>query len=69
MSYYPSMNGIYPWSEYEQAVAMFKVMRSAPQIPETLSAKGKDFLQCCFWKQPAERPPVAMLLEHAFRQI
>ncbi|XP_056173020.1 mitogen-activated protein kinase kinase kinase 5-like isoform X2 [Syzygium oleosum] len=64
-----SMNGISPWSEYAQAAAIFKVMQSAPPIPETLSAEGKDFLQCCFRRQPAERPPAAMLLEHAFRQI
>ncbi|KAF8023765.1 hypothetical protein BT93_F1072 [Corymbia citriodora subsp. variegata] len=44
-------------------------MRSSPAIPETLSAEGKDFLQCCFRRQPAERPSPAMLHEHAFLQI
>ncbi|KAL3733528.1 hypothetical protein ACJRO7_022965 [Eucalyptus globulus] len=37
-----------PWSEYERAQAIFKVMQSSPPIPKTLSAEGKDFLQCCF---------------------
>ncbi|KAL3733532.1 hypothetical protein ACJRO7_022969 [Eucalyptus globulus] len=52
-----------PWSEYE------RVTRSSPPMPETLFAKGKDFLRCCFRRQPAKRPSAAMLLEHAFLQI
>ncbi|XWS41950.1 hypothetical protein CRYUN_Cryun17cG0126300 [Craigia yunnanensis] len=55
-----------PWSEYEGAAAMFKVMRDTPPIPETLSPEGKDFLRCCFRRNPAERPPASMLLEHRF---
>ncbi|CAL0312793.1 unnamed protein product [Lupinus luteus] len=55
-----------PWSEYEGAAAMFKVMRDSPPIPETLSCDGKDFLRCCFKRNPAERPTAAMLLEHRF---
>ncbi|KAJ6733065.1 MITOGEN-ACTIVATED PROTEIN KINASE KINASE KINASE 5 [Salix koriyanagi] len=53
-----------PWSEYEGAAAMFKVMRDSPPIPEILSPEGKDFLRCCFRRNPAERPTAAMLLEH-----
>ncbi|KAJ6678458.1 MITOGEN-ACTIVATED PROTEIN KINASE KINASE KINASE 5 [Salix viminalis] len=53
-----------PWSEYEGAAAMFKVMRDSPAIPEILSPEGKDFLRCCFRRNPAERPTAAMLLEH-----
>lgn len=55
-----------PWSEYEGAAAMFKVMRDSPTIPETLSSDGKDFLRCCFKRNPAERPTAAVLLEHRF---
>ncbi|XP_022741131.1 mitogen-activated protein kinase kinase kinase 5-like isoform X2 [Durio zibethinus] len=55
-----------PWSEYEGAAAMFKVMRDTPPIPETLSPEGKDFLHCCFQRNPAERPSASMLLEHRF---
>ncbi|KAK7251079.1 hypothetical protein RIF29_33963 [Crotalaria pallida] len=55
-----------PWSEYEGAAAMFKVMKDSPPIPETLSSDGKDFLRCCFKRNPAERPTAAMLLEHRF---
>ncbi|GMJ07975.1 mitogen-activated protein kinase kinase kinase 5 [Hibiscus trionum] len=55
-----------PWSEYEGAAAMFKVMRDTPPIPETLSPDGKDFLRCCFKRNPAERPSASVLLEHRF---
>ncbi|KAK9036305.1 hypothetical protein V6N11_078311 [Hibiscus sabdariffa] len=55
-----------PWSEYEGAAAMFKVMKDTPPIPETLSPEGKDFLRCCFRRNPAERPTASMLLEHRF---
>ncbi|KAK8495025.1 hypothetical protein V6N12_073648 [Hibiscus sabdariffa] len=55
-----------PWSEYEGAAAMFKVMRDTPPTPETLSPEGKDFLRCCFQRNPAERPSASMLLEHRF---
>ncbi|CAM8915696.1 unnamed protein product [Rhodiola kirilowii] len=60
------LNGKPPWSEYEGAAAMFKVMRETPQIPKTLSPEGKDFLQCCFRRNPAERPTANALLEHPF---
>lgn len=60
------MNGRPPWSEYEGAAAMFKVLQETPPIPETLSADGKDFLQKCFQRKPAERPSASMLLEHPF---
>ncbi|KAH8503414.1 hypothetical protein H0E87_014622 [Populus deltoides] len=53
-----------PWSEYEGAAAMFKVMRDSPGIPEILSPEGKDFLRCCFRRNPAERPTAAILLDH-----
>ncbi|XP_057726819.1 mitogen-activated protein kinase kinase kinase 5-like [Arachis stenosperma] len=59
-------NGKPPWSEFEGAAAMFKVMKDTPPIPETLSSDGKDFLRCCFRRNPAERPTAAMLLEHRF---
>ncbi|KAK2426571.1 mitogen-activated protein kinase kinase kinase [Trifolium repens] len=55
-----------PWSEYEGAAAMFKVMKDTPAIPETLSPEGKDFLRLCFKRNPAERPTATMLLEHRF---
>ncbi|CAI0429751.1 unnamed protein product [Linum tenue] len=53
-----------PWSEFEGAAAMFKVMRDTPPVPETLSADGKDFLLWCFKRNPAERPSASLLLEH-----
>lgn len=47
-----------------QAAAMFKVMRDTPPIPELLSHDGKDFLSCCFQRNPADRPSASVLLEH-----
>ncbi|CAH2043141.1 unnamed protein product [Thlaspi arvense] len=55
-----------PWSEFEGAAAMFKVMRDSPPVPESMSAEGKDFLRSCFQRNPAERPTASMLLEHRF---
>ncbi|XP_010550376.1 PREDICTED: mitogen-activated protein kinase kinase kinase YODA isoform X2 [Tarenaya hassleriana] len=55
-----------PWSEYEGAAALFKVMKDSPPVPETLSQEGKDFLRLCFRRNPAERPTAAKLLEHCF---
>ncbi|XVF36214.1 hypothetical protein REPUB_Repub19eG0039100 [Reevesia pubescens] len=55
-----------PWSELEGPQAMFKVLNQTPSIPEALSPEGKDFLNCCFQRNPAERPSAAMLLEHPF---
>ncbi|KAF5463828.1 hypothetical protein F2P56_013957 [Juglans regia] len=60
------LTGKPPWSEFEGAAAMFKVLRDTPPIPETLSSEGKDFLRWCFQRNPAERPSAARLLEHRF---
>ncbi|KAF5738202.1 Mitogen-activated protein kinase kinase kinase 5 isoform 2 [Tripterygium wilfordii] len=60
------LTGKPPWSEFEGAAAMFKVMKDTPAIPENLSPEGKDFLHCCFRRNPAERPTASMLLEHRF---
>ncbi|KAG0467138.1 hypothetical protein HPP92_018718 [Vanilla planifolia] len=48
------------------AAAMFKVLHKDPTIPEALSSEGKDFLQRCFHRNPAERPTATMLLDHPF---
>lgn len=47
---------------------MFKVLHRSPDIPETLSPEGRDFLEQCFRRNPAERPSAATLLTHAFVQ-
>jgi serine/threonine protein kinase len=45
---------------------MFKVLHKDPPIPENLSQEGKDFLQLCFKRNPAERPTATELLDHPF---
>ncbi|GMI91193.1 hypothetical protein HRI_002788600 [Hibiscus trionum] len=60
------LNGKPPWSDFEGPQALFKVLNQNPPVPEALSPEGKDFLHCCFQRNPAERPSAAMLLEHPF---
>ncbi|KAG6585640.1 Mitogen-activated protein kinase kinase kinase 5, partial [Cucurbita argyrosperma subsp. sororia] len=60
------LNGKPPWSEFEGHQVMFKVLNKAPPIPEKLSPEGKDFLQCCFQRNPADRSTATMLLDHPF---
>ncbi|XP_047177546.1 mitogen-activated protein kinase kinase kinase 5-like isoform X2 [Vigna umbellata] len=62
------LTGKPPWSETEGASAMFKALQESPPIPETLSSAGKDFLQKCFQRDPADRPSSSTLLKHAFVQ-
>uniref|UniRef100_J3MI69 mitogen-activated protein kinase kinase kinase n=2 Tax=Oryza brachyantha TaxID=4533 RepID=J3MI69_ORYBR len=59
-------NGKPPWSELEGPAAMFRVLHKDPPIPDNLSHEGKDFLQCCFKRNPAERPTATELLDHPF---
>ncbi|XP_008444651.1 mitogen-activated protein kinase kinase kinase 5-like isoform X1 [Cucumis melo] len=60
------LNGKPPWCEFEGHQAMFKVLNKTPPIPEKLSPEGKDFLQCCFQRNPADRPSAVVLLDHPF---
>ncbi|MED6120326.1 hypothetical protein PIB30_019837 [Stylosanthes scabra] len=62
------MTGKPPWSDFEGPSAMFKVLHNTPPIPESLSSVGKDFLQQCFRRDPADRPSATMLLKHPFLQ-
>ncbi|CAN4092764.1 unnamed protein product [Withania somnifera] len=55
-----------PWGELSWVQAMFGVLNKSPPIPEKLSSEGRDFLQCCFQRKPADRPSAMMLLEHSF---
>lgn len=59
-------NGKPPWSECTGVQALFNVMHKSPAIPESLSSEGKDFLNWCFKRDPAERPLAAQLLKHPF---
>ncbi|CAO2830834.1 unnamed protein product [Amaranthus hypochondriacus] len=63
------LTGKPPWSEFEGAAAMFKVLKESPPIPENLSFEGKDFLRCCFQRDPADRPPASKLMDHPFLRI
>lgn len=60
-----------PWYDLENsAQIMFKVgMGGKPQIPDTLSAEGKDFLGHCFMSDPPDRYTAAELLDHPFVKV
>ncbi|KAI4389909.1 hypothetical protein MLD38_002077 [Melastoma candidum] len=60
------VNGKPPWGELEGPRAMFKVLNGSPPIPDKLSPEGKDFLNLCFRRNPAERPSASTLLQHPF---
>ncbi|KAL8128158.1 mitogen-activated protein kinase kinase kinase 5-like [Apium graveolens] len=60
------LTGKPPWSEFNGVQALFNVLNRSPTIPETLSAEGKDFLEKCFQRNPADRPTAVQLLDHPF---
>ncbi|XP_028754787.1 serine/threonine-protein kinase STE11-like isoform X2 [Neltuma alba] len=63
--------GEHPWPHVDQVQAYYKICfdHQHPPIPKELSKEGKDFLQLCFRKTPAERPSAAALLEHPFVKV
>lgn len=60
------LNGVPPWGELEGPQAMFKVLYRSPPIPEKLSSEGRDFLERCLQRNPAQRPSAEELLQHPF---
>uniref|UniRef100_A0A0A8ZD25 Protein kinase domain-containing protein n=1 Tax=Arundo donax TaxID=35708 RepID=A0A0A8ZD25_ARUDO len=57
-----------PWHELEWQQVMYKVTskKEIPDIPDTLSEEGKDFLKQCLKYDPASRPTADKLREHPF---
>jgi len=49
---------------------MFKIVntKDIPEIPESFSKEGKDFLSLCLKRDPAQRPSATQLLGHPFVQ-
>ena len=47
---------------------MFYIAMSSapPDVPESLSPEGKDFLRLCLCRNPKDRADAATLLKHPF---
>ncbi|KAG2621800.1 hypothetical protein PVAP13_3NG305800 [Panicum virgatum] len=68
--------GEHPWHEHcrpgepchHPFAGMFRAATSddTPEIPESLSEEGKDFLRKCLRRDPESRPTAAQLMDHAF---
>jgi mitogen-activated protein kinase kinase kinase 4 len=65
------VTGKRPWHELENNYQiMFKVgMGETPDIPETLSDEGQDFLTGCFQIDPRQRSTASDLLGHPFTKV
>ncbi|XP_028754161.1 mitogen-activated protein kinase kinase kinase 5-like [Neltuma alba] len=61
-------SGEHPWPglEWQQAFCKVCINEEHPPIPEGLCEDGKDFLELCFTRAPAQRPSAAALLRHPF---
>ncbi|KAF8772415.1 hypothetical protein HU200_005820 [Digitaria exilis] len=59
-----------PWHQYEGVAAIFKIANSKdiPEIPDSFSDEGKNFLQLCLQRNPASRASAAQLMDHPFVQ-
>ncbi|KAJ9141422.1 hypothetical protein P3X46_031961 [Hevea brasiliensis] len=57
-----------PWHELdvEDILVRLAFEGSSPEIPESISKKGKDFLRMCFMRPHCERWTADMLLDHPF---
>ena len=51
-----------------QYVALFQIAQEwrAPEYPDDISEELKDFMDCCFKKEPSERWNIYELLHHPF---
>ena len=51
-----------------QVAAIFKIANSKdiPEIPDSFSEEGKNFLQLCLKRNPASRASASQLMDHPF---
>lgn len=62
------IGGKLPWSclKESELVHWLALSNEEPELPQNMSAKGKDFLEKCFVRNPGKRWTAKMLLKHPF---
>jgi len=62
------LTGAPPWSEQNQYAVLFQIANEsrAPDYPDDISDELRDFMDCCFKKEPTERCNIYELLHHPF---
>ncbi|ESO08756.1 hypothetical protein HELRODRAFT_74186, partial [Helobdella robusta] len=63
------LTGHPPWHEYEGVAAIFKIATQphpSYKLPPDTSLQVKDFLSCCFERDPERRPSAKILYNHMF---
>lgn len=64
-------SGKRPWAQFDSNFQiMFKVgMGETPEVPDSLSQEGHEFLENCFQHDPRERWTANELLQHNFCKV
>ncbi|KAK6911308.1 Protein kinase domain [Dillenia turbinata] len=60
------LTGKPPWSKKSEFLGQIDYEEKTHEIPNEISKEAKDFLKCCFVKNPMFRFTVEMLLNHSF---
>ena len=60
------LTGKLVWRRLGKEDLLFSIVFGEPEIPESVSEEGKDFLRMCFRREAKERWTARMLLNHPF---
>lgn len=63
------ISGVPPYRHLPKEVAVFQILENEyPPFPSNISSELKDFLLCCFQKDPNKRSTTKQLLNHPWIQ-